>query len=125
MFFLSSAARGPKDYAEKHGIPLEQAENPDAIYPRLTYGSSSNNTQTSTFWKGNGRYLRLQEITINYNWSAKFMKKIGLQSADLQLVGNNLAVWSPVKFFDPEQAQNSGRAYPIPVTFTFQVYLHF
>ena len=53
------------------------------------------------------------------------MKKIGLQSADLQLVGNNLAVWSPVKFFDPEQAQNSGRAYPIPVTFTFQVYLHF
>lgn len=115
----------PKDYAEKHGIPLEQAENPDAIYPRLTYGSSSNNTQTSTFWKGNGRYLRLQEITINYNWSAKFMKKIGLQSADLQLVGNNLAVWSPVKIFDPEQAQNSGRAYPIPVTFTFQVYLHF
>ena len=115
----------PKDYAEKNGIDVSLAENPDAIYPRLMYGSSANNNKTSTFWLGNSRYLRLQEITLNYNWTANFMKTIGLQSIDVQLVGNNLAVWSPVKLFDPEQAQYNGRVYPLPATFTFQVYLHF
>lgn len=115
----------PMDYAQKIGLDPSLAENPDAIYPRLTYGASANNNRTSTFWLGNSRYLRLQEITVNYNWSEPFMKKAGLQSVDLQFVGNNLAVWSPVKLFDPEQARYNGRAYPLPATFTFQIYLHF
>ena len=115
----------PKDYCEKNGIDLSLAENPDAMYPRLTYGASANNNRTSTFWKGNARDLRLQEVTVNYNWTAGFMHKVGLQSVDLQLVGSNLAVWSPVKLFDPEQAQHNGHKYPLPATFTFQMYLHF
>ena len=42
-------------------------ENPDAMFPRLTYGKNENNTQVSTFWKGNSKYLRLQEISLTYN----------------------------------------------------------
>lgn len=33
-------------------------ENPDATFPRLTYGTNPNNTQASTFWLRNSRYLR-------------------------------------------------------------------
>lgn len=42
-------------------------ENPNARFPRLSYGNNANNTKPSTFWKGNARYLRLQELSLNYN----------------------------------------------------------
>ena len=115
----------PKDYAQKAGIDPALAENPNALYPRLSYGASGNNNRTSTFWQGDSRYLRLQEVTINYNVRPAFLRRFGVNSVDLQLMGTNLAVWSPVKLFDPEQANENGRAYPLPATFTFQVYLHF
>ena len=115
----------PMDYALANGIDPSLAENPNAKYPRLQYGNNNNNSQTSTFWKGNSRYLRLQEITLNYNFKANALRKIGIQSVDLQFVGNNLAVWDKVKIFDPEQAPSNGRVYPLPATFTLQLYLHF
>lgn len=115
----------PMDYALANGIDPSLAENPNAKYPRLQYGNNNNNSQTSTFWKGDSRYLRLQEITLNYNFKANALRKIGIQSVDLQFVGNNLAVWDKVKIFDPEQAPSNGRVYPLPATFTLQLYLHF
>lgn len=115
----------PMDYAVAHGIDPSLAENPNARFPRLSYGSNGNNTQLSTFWEGNKRYLRLQEVTLNYNLRSEYFKKVGVSSIDLQLVGNNLLIWDKVKLFDPEQAEKNGRAYPIPMRFTFQVYVHF
>lgn len=115
----------PKEYALANGIDPALAENPDARFPRLTYGYNANNSQLSDFWKGNKRYLRLEEVTLNYNWRAEYFKKIGVSSVDLQLVGNNLCVWDNVDIFDPEQAQLNGRAYPIPMRFTFQLYVNF
>lgn len=100
-------------------------ENPNARFPRLSYGYNANNSQLSTFWKGNSRYLRLQEITVNYNWKSPAFQTIGLTSVDFQLVGNNLYVWDQVDLWDPEQAHQNGRAYPIPARLTFQIYLNF
>ncbi|HBG40849.1 MAG TPA: SusC/RagA family TonB-linked outer membrane protein [Porphyromonadaceae bacterium] len=100
-------------------------ENPNARFPRLSYGYNANNSQLSTFWKGNSKYLRLQEITLNYNWKNKAFQALGLTSIDLQVVGNNLYVWDQVDLWDPEQAHQNGRAYPIPARLTFQVYLNF
>jgi TonB-linked SusC/RagA family outer membrane protein len=115
----------PKAYAIAHGIDLSLAENPNALLPRLQYGNNSNNTQLSDFWKADARYLRLQEITLNYNLKNNFLKQIGVTSLDLQLVGNNLYVWDKVKTFDPEQADRVGRVYPIPATYSFQLYVNF
>ena len=101
-------------------------ENPNAAFPRLSYGKNENNTKKSTFWKDNARYLRLQEISLTYNLKTKgFVKRLGIQSFDFQLVGYNLAVWSGVKTVDPEQAQKMGRVYPIPARYAFQTYIHF
>ncbi|MDR2148662.1 MAG: TonB-dependent receptor [Tannerella sp.] len=100
------------------------AENPNAQLPRLQYGINQNNAQLSDFWKANAQYLRLQEITVNYNVRSKFLKHIGVASIDLQLVGNNLYVWSREKIFDPEQANKLGAVYPIPTTYSFQMYIN-
>ena len=101
-------------------------ENPNAMFPRLSYGNDSNNRQNSTFWKTNARYLRLQEINLNYNLSAgKILKGLGVSSLDLQFVASNILVWSPFKYWDPEQAAYNGAAYPIPARYAFQMYINF
>lgn len=101
-------------------------ENPNARFPRLSYGNNVNNTKPSTFWKGNARYLRLQELSLNYNLRTPGLRKaLGLQSIDFQIMCENLAVWDSVKIFDPEQASATGHAYPIPRRFSLQIYLNF
>jgi hypothetical protein len=113
----------PMDYALAHGIDPSLAENPNALLPRLQYGNNTNNSQTSDFWKGDARYLRLQEILINYNIRNDALKRIGISSIDVQLVGNNLYVWDKVKIFDPEQANRRGEVYPIPSVYSLQLYI--
>ncbi|MDR3245979.1 MAG: TonB-dependent receptor [Prevotellaceae bacterium] len=115
----------PREYAVVHGIDPALAENPDARFPRLTYGYNANNSQLSTWWKGDSRYLRLQEITLNYHLQKDFLRKVGLNSADIQFVGSNLHVWDKIGLWDPEQAYRNGRAYPIPARYTLQLYLNF
>ena len=100
-------------------------ENPNAEFPRLSYGKNTNNEQLSTFWKRNGSFLRLQEISLKYNLKTPWIKKAGLSSIDLEFVANNLFTIDKVKYFDPEQASSNGAAYPIPATYTFQIYLKF
>lgn len=101
-------------------------ENPNARFPRLSYGNNVNNTKPSTFWKGNARYLRLQELSLNYNLRTPGLRKaLGLQSIDFQIMCENLAVWDSVKIFDPEQASATGHSYPIPRRFSLQIYLNF
>ncbi|MEG0808505.1 MAG: SusC/RagA family TonB-linked outer membrane protein, partial [Alistipes sp.] len=101
-------------------------QNPNARFPRLYYGNNTNNTKPSSFWKGNARYLRLQELSLNYNLRTPGLRKaLGLQSVDLQVMCENLAVWDGVDIFDPEQAMSTGHSYPIPRRFSLQIYLNF
>ena len=114
----------PKEYAAANGIDPALAENPNARYPRLTYGNNNNNSQLSDFWKGDSRYLRLQEVNLNYNLKAPFLQRLKITSVDMQLVANNLVMWDKVKIFDPELASRNGEVYPIPTSFIFQLYLN-
>ena len=114
----------PKEFAAQYGIDPSLAENPNARYPRLTYGYNENNSQLSDFWKGDSRYLRLQEVTLNYNMKNDFLRRIKIASIDLQFVGSNLMLWDKVKLFDPEQAQFNGERYPIPTTYALQMYIN-
>ena len=114
----------PLDYAVANGIDPALAENPNAIFPRLQYGKNNNNSQKSDFWQGDGRNLRLQEITVNYNLKTDGLQKLGISSIDIQLIGTNLHVWSKEKIFDPEQAQYNGRVYPIPSVYSLQLYIN-
>jgi hypothetical protein len=113
----------PREYAIAKGMDPGVAENPNATVPRLQYGANSNNSQLSDFWKGDSRYLRLQEIVISYQFNNDFLKRAGISSIDMQLVGNNIYVWDKVKVFDPEQAHRRGEVYPIPSVYSVQLYI--
>ncbi|MGV6945724.1 SusC/RagA family TonB-linked outer membrane protein [Sphingobacterium kyonggiense] len=114
----------PKEYALANGIDPSLAENPNAIFPRLDYGRNRNNTQLSTFWKRDSRYIRLQELTLSYRLQKDLLRRIGVSSMDIQFIGNNLYIWDQVKLFDPEQAQWNGSKYPIPATYSLQLYIN-
>ena len=100
-------------------------ENPNARFPRLTYGSNANNERNSTFWLENGRYLRLKNVQITYDFTSPFFQKIGLQGCQLSLIGDNLACWDGVKLWDPAQATGNGAVYPLQRVFTLQANLQF
>jgi TonB-linked SusC/RagA family outer membrane protein len=100
-------------------------ENPDARFPRLTYGENKNNNRASTFWLADGRYLRLKNVEISYRLPNLWMKKLGLESATISLVGDNLAVWDKVKLWDPGQASDNGSVYPLQRQYTVQLYINF
>ena len=101
-------------------------ENPNAEFPRLSYGNNNNNSQLSTFWKRDGSYIRLQEVSLRYKLKDRnWIKALGLSSIDIEFVTNNVFTIDKVKYFDPEQAHYNGGAYPIPTSYTFQLYLNF
>lgn len=100
-------------------------ENPNARFPRLTYGNNANNNRNSTFWMVDGDYIRLKNIQLSYRWDSEILKNIGLQSATLSLIGDNLAIWDKVGLWDPAQTADSGLKYPIQRIYTLQVQLKF
>lgn len=66
----------------------------------------------STYWLRNGNFLRLKTLELGYNF--KFGR--------VYVNGDNLAVWSPFKLWDPELSWN---AYPLSRTVTLGVQLKF
>ncbi len=103
-------------------------ENPDpnAMFPRLSYGNNANNSQLSSFWKADGAYIRFQELNLAYNLvDLAFFKPLGISSINVQFVANNLFTIDKVKYFDPEQARFNGGAYPIPARYSLQFYVNF
>ena len=75
---------------------------------------------------GDSRYLRLQELSLNYALKSPGLQRVlGVQSINIQLMCENLAVWDSVKLYDPEQANSCGQAYPLPARYSLQLYLNF
>ena len=91
----------------------------------MSYGKNNNNSQTSTFWQGNRRYLRLQELSLYYTLDLPFVRKCGINNIDLAVIANNLYTWDTVDLFDPDQAASNGRKYPIPGRVSFQATITF
>lgn len=89
-------------------------DNPDAAYPRLGLLNSeiAGNHVNSTFWMRNANFIRLKNIEVGYKY--KFCR--------LYVRGDNLAVFSPFKLWDPELSWN---AYPLQRTVTVGVQMDF
>lgn len=92
----------------------EADPDPDAAYPRLgvDYGDVRNNFETSTYWMRDGSFLRFKTLELGYSFKI----------ARVYLNGDNLAVFSPFKLWDPELNWN---AYPFSRTFTLGVQFTF
>ena len=90
-------------------------DNPsqDVFYPRLDYGTNSNNSQPSTWWLRNMSFMRLKNIELGYSFPKKWMQNIFISGARVFVRGTNLLTFSNFKLWDPEVKDKTGAAYPV------------
>lgn len=100
-------------------------ENPNARFPRLSYGSNMNNYVNSTHWLANGAFLRLKTVEIGYRLPTTWARKLAMSSFRLSLIADNLHVWDKVKLWDPEQASSNGSVYPLTRSITLNLQMAF
>jgi TonB-linked SusC/RagA family outer membrane protein len=100
-------------------------ENPDAAYPRLSFGGNSNNYRSSTYWLRNGAYLRLKTIDIGYTVPKNIVNKIRCNNIRIFAIGTNLLTWSDFKLWDPELGDPRGEQYPLAKSVTFGLTFNF
>ena len=93
-------------------------ENPNAAYPRLSYGGNNNNYRPSTFWLRNGSYLRLKTLEVGYTIPKSLVNKIRFNTIRVFFRGNNLLTFSSFKWWDPEIGSSTGTEYPLSKSFT-------
>ena len=79
---------------------------------RLLAGSSWDNVYDMVFTRDNGMFIRFKTLELGYKF------KYGR----VYLNGDNIAVFSPFKLWDPELSWN---AYPLQRTFNIGVQLNF
>ncbi|MEY8706306.1 TonB-dependent receptor [Bacteroides faecichinchillae] len=93
-------------------------EDPNAKYPRLSYGNNSNNYRPSTYWLRNGSYIRLKNVEVGYTIPKQFVNRLHLDRVRLYLMGTNLLTFSSFKLWDPELGSSNGQQYPLSKTVT-------
>ena len=98
----------------------------DAAYPRL-FIASTNNTQTSTFWKQNGAYLRLKNLQFGYTIPPKLLERAFIKGARFYISCQNLLTFDHMtKGYDPEQKENDARnTMPLVSTYSLGFNLNF
>lgn len=104
-------------------------DNPsqDVFSPRLHVGyGNSINDEPSTWWLRDGSFLRLKNLEVGYVLPEKALRKIRLSGLRIYLLGENLAVFDKIKFWDPEQGnRNKGVSYPMSHSFSLGVEVNF
>ncbi|MFV0591737.1 MAG: SusC/RagA family TonB-linked outer membrane protein [Draconibacterium sp.] len=99
-------------------------ENPNASYPRLSFGGNGNNYRNSTFWLRNGSYLRLKTVDVGYTIPKHIANRFRCNNVRIYVIGTNLITWSGFKLWDPEMTNPRGEEYPLPKSITFGLTLN-
>jgi TonB-linked SusC/RagA family outer membrane protein len=91
-----------------------------ATYPRLSYGTNTNNQASSSYWFKNGNYVRLRNAEIGYSLPETLTRKARLKSVRVFANGYNLLTFasSDLDGRDPE-AYTGG--YPVQRLFNFGI----
>ena len=91
-------------------------------YPKIT-------SVASTYYLKDGSFMRIKNVQVGYTIPGKTIK--GIQSLRVYFSGDNLALFSPLKWVDPERINNRGDGwygfvnYPQNRTFTFGASIQF
>ncbi|MEN5057885.1 SusC/RagA family TonB-linked outer membrane protein [Sphingobacterium kitahiroshimense] len=87
-------------------------DNPSSVHPRITDRSDQYYSSGNTYWLHSNNYLRLKNVEIGYNLSAKLVERLGISSFRVYASGMNLVTWSKLKMYDPESTNTLGHYYP-------------
>lgn len=106
-------------------------DNPrhDVFYPRLAYGNdqsgNQNNFVNSTWWLKDMSFLRLKTLQVNYRLPDTWCQRVGVNGANIYLMGMNLFTYSKWKLWDPELNTGNGNSYPNSSSYTLGINFNF
>lgn len=130
------------NYAKLSGSPTDPViSNPGTIIPRISSGDPNGNAQrfTNAFVE-DGSYVKIKNITLNYNVSQSLVNKLRfVKGAHLAFGVQNLATITKYKGFDPEVGSHVGQnvspsdqligvdagRYPLTRIYTFNIGIDF
>ncbi|HEV8284161.1 MAG TPA: SusC/RagA family TonB-linked outer membrane protein [Chitinophagaceae bacterium] len=121
-FFLNSVQGGKDGYRENNvrlyfrednsirnndlrGVVYWTPANPNAKYPRIISGTHS--TIEPPLYESRS-FVRLQDVSLAYNFSPKILNKIKAQAISIYVSGKNLVTWTNWEGWDPEVDSNNG-----------------
>ncbi|MDO7172410.1 SusC/RagA family TonB-linked outer membrane protein [Mariniflexile sp. AS56] len=77
--------------------------NPSTVWPRVDSGNNSNNTNLfSDRYIEDGSFVRLQNVTIGYNFKKELTEKLNISSLRVYVSGTNLHIWTNYTGFSPD-----------------------
>jgi TonB-linked SusC/RagA family outer membrane protein len=127
-FFINSEGIAPFE-GHRNAIKIvaddywsETQPDMHAFWPRLSSSPLENNTQQSSWWMRDGKFMRLKTMELGYNIPMEKFNKF----TTCRIYGNaeNLFILTPFKFWDSEMGSN-GLAYPINRRFNIGVQVGF
>ena len=93
-----------------NGIPISNgAPNQEAFYASDRYSSLGYLYAPNAFHVYDASFAKLRELSLSYNLSPFLLKRLGVQSAEISLVGRNLwIIYKKSPYSDPEDAMSAG-----------------
>ncbi|WP_315814579.1 hypothetical protein [Paraflavitalea speifideaquila] len=106
-----------------HQLPLLLPISPPVYHRQI----GENNYRQSDFWLQDGKYLRLKNVEIGYNFSSGLIRKLHLSQARVYVSGLNLYTWTKLKpdYIDPEFTGAGIGSYPRTRSMHFGINLQF
>lgn len=130
MEFFTDVKKGESIHiVNQYQLDYWREDNRDAMFPRISLNAKvngSNNEESSTFWIKNASFLRLKNLTLEYDFKYKLLKNVKwLNMCKVNITGTNLFTISGVKeYWDPESASTSG-GYPVQRVYSLGVTVGF
>jgi TonB-linked SusC/RagA family outer membrane protein len=88
----------------------------DEIDPETYYKEHIGDGENNDYWIRDGSYLKLKEASLTYDFPQIRSSRSFIKGVSVSLIGRDLAVWSSVKWVDPEiyGSDDEGRWLQIP-----------
>ncbi len=96
----------------------------NATYPRLSYGTNTNNYAVSSYWMRNGNFIRLKNAEIGYSLPKSLIGKIKLEQVRIFINGFNLLT-SSSSSLDGRDPESFTGGYPIQRLYNFGLNVKF
>lgn len=102
-----------------------QEEGDLALAPKPIWGVSTGSVRNSTRFLYNKTNVKIQNVAFSFLFDETLTQSLGLQSASLSLIGNNLLVWTPYGKSNRNSYKNNISGYPLETEISLGINLTF
>ena len=96
-----------QDYFDNRFHPINNPNGTYATPNMANYSNDRKQAATSSLWYQNASFLSLRNLKLAYNLPKVFVEKIGLNQAQIYVLGNNLFMFTPYKGFNIDAEGNN------------------